>query len=50
MAYIANAEPSAPDSWVAEEERVAALQHSRLLDAPPEPEFDRWTAALREDT
>ena len=50
MAYIANAEPSAPESWVAEEERVAALQRSRLLDAPPEPEFDRWTAALREDT
>jgi diguanylate cyclase (GGDEF)-like protein len=50
MAHIVNAEPSAPDSWVAEEERVAALQHSRLLDVPPEPEFDRWTAALREDT
>jgi GAF domain-containing protein len=50
MAHIVNAEPAAADSWVAEEERVAVLRHSRLLDAPPEPEFDRWTAALREDS
>jgi diguanylate cyclase (GGDEF)-like protein len=50
MAHIVSAEPVAPDSWVAEEERVAVLAQSRLLDAPPEPEFDRWTAALREDT
>jgi hypothetical protein len=35
--------------WVAEEERLALLQRSRLLDWPPEPEFDRWTAALRRD-
>jgi diguanylate cyclase (GGDEF)-like protein len=34
----------------AEAERLAVLQRSQLLDFPPEPEFDRWTAALRVDT
>ena len=34
----------------AEAERLAVLQRSQLLDWPPEPEFDRWTAALREHT
>jgi diguanylate cyclase (GGDEF)-like protein len=50
MAESLHAEPEARSSWVAEEERLAVLQRSRLLDWPPEPEFDRWTAALREDT
>jgi diguanylate cyclase (GGDEF)-like protein len=34
---------------MAEGERLAVLERSRLLDWPPEPEFDRWTAALRRD-
>jgi diguanylate cyclase (GGDEF)-like protein len=51
MAERLHAEPRpARDSWVAEEERLALLQRSRLLDWPPEPEFDRWTAAVRRDT
>jgi diguanylate cyclase (GGDEF)-like protein len=37
-------------SWVAEDDRLAVLRRSRLLDCPPEPEFDRWTAAVRHDT
>ena len=36
--------------WVAEEERLAVLARTRLLDRPPQPELDRWTATLREDT
>ena len=50
MTQILQAEPVAADSWMAEEKRVAILRRSELLDAPPEPEFDRWTTALREDT
>jgi diguanylate cyclase (GGDEF)-like protein len=37
-------------SWMAEEQRLAVLHRSRLLDWPPEAEFDRWTAALRHET
>jgi hypothetical protein len=37
-------------TWVAEEERLAVLQRSQLLDLPCEPEFDRWTVALRRET
>jgi hypothetical protein len=37
-------------TWVAEEERLAVLQRSQLLDLPSEPEFDRWTVALRRET
>jgi diguanylate cyclase (GGDEF)-like protein len=50
MADSVQAEPETRTSWVAEEERLAVLQRSRLLDWPPEPEFDRWTAALRRNT
>jgi hypothetical protein len=44
------AEPEVRGSWVAEEERLAILQLSRVLDRPAEPGFDRWTAALRRET
>jgi diguanylate cyclase (GGDEF)-like protein len=44
------AEPQAQGAWVAEAERLAVLQRSGLLGRPPEPEFDRWTAALRDST
>ena len=50
MAESLYAEPQALASWVAEEQRLAVLRRSGLLDWPPEPEFDRWTAALRQDT
>jgi diguanylate cyclase (GGDEF)-like protein len=50
MADGVQAEPEVQTSWVAEEERLAVLRRSRLLDGPPEPEFDRWTAALRRNT
>jgi diguanylate cyclase (GGDEF)-like protein len=45
-----HAEPRPAASWVAEEQRLAVLRRTLLLDRPPEPEFDRWTAALRQDT
>ena len=44
------AEPEVHASWVAEEERLAVLQRSQLLDWPAEPEFDRLTAALLRET
>ncbi len=54
MSVLRSGHASDPDvteptraSWMAEEERLAVLRRSRLLDWPPEPEFDRWTAALR---
>jgi diguanylate cyclase (GGDEF)-like protein len=50
MAESLQTEPEARTTWVAEEQRLAVLQRSRLLDWPPEPEFDRWTAALRRET
>ena len=50
MAQNVQVEPEARASWVAEEERLAVLQRSRLLDSPAEPEFDRWTAALLRET
>ena len=45
-----HAEPRPAASWVAEEQRLAVLRRALLLDRPPEPELDRWTAALRRDT
>src|SRR5450755_484839 len=50
MAEILQADRSAQGSWVAEEQRLAVLQRTELLGRPPEPEFDRWTAALRRAT
>jgi len=50
MPQRVQAEPEVRGSWVAEEERLAVLQRSRLLDLPPESEFDRWTAALCRET
>lgn len=50
MPQPVQAEPEIRASWVAEEERLAILQRSRLLDWPAEPEFDRWTAALLRET
>ena len=46
MAESLQAEPETPGSWVAEEERLAVLRRTGLLDSSPEPEFDRWTVAL----
>lgn len=50
MAPHVQAQPGVRASWVAEEERLAVLQRSRLLDWPAEPEFDRWTAGLLRET
>jgi diguanylate cyclase (GGDEF)-like protein len=44
------AEPQTQAAWVAEQERLALLQRSGLLGRPPELEFDRWTAAVRDRT
>jgi diguanylate cyclase (GGDEF)-like protein len=46
----ADATGPVPAPWMAEEQRLAVLRRSQLLDWPPEPEFDRWTAALRRET
>ncbi|HXR14539.1 MAG TPA: EAL domain-containing protein [Solirubrobacteraceae bacterium] len=37
------------EPWVAEEDRLAVLRRTQLLDLPPEPDLDRWTAVLRSD-
>jgi diguanylate cyclase (GGDEF)-like protein len=50
MAQNVTAEVQAQAAWIAEEERLAVLERSGLLGRPPEPEFDRWTAALRSST
>ena len=41
---------ASPPSWGPDEERLGILKRTALFDLPPEPEFDRWTAVLREDT
>jgi len=46
MTETLDAEPLAGASWVLEEERLAVLQRTGLLDQPPDPEFDRLTGAL----
>jgi diguanylate cyclase (GGDEF)-like protein len=50
MAHSLHAEPEIRAAWVVEEERLAVLQRSRLLESTSEPEFDRWTASLRRET
>ena len=50
MAESLQVDPFAQDSWVAEAQRLAVLRRTQLLGRPPEPEFDRWTAALRQAT
>jgi diguanylate cyclase (GGDEF)-like protein len=50
MSQHLQAEPELRASWVAEEERLAVLQRSRLLAMSCEPELDRWTVALCRET
>jgi diguanylate cyclase (GGDEF)-like protein len=50
MAQSLTTGPVSEVSWGAEEERLAVLERSQLLDWPREREFDRLTAGLRRDT
>jgi diguanylate cyclase (GGDEF)-like protein len=50
MAEAPQASPVTPGPWVAEETRLAVLNRSCLLDSGPEPDFDRWTLAVRRGT
>ena len=50
MASAMQAEPLSEATWVADEARLAVLHGSGLLERPPEAEFDRWTAALQQET
>jgi diguanylate cyclase (GGDEF)-like protein len=50
LVQMALAEQLTPASRAAEDARLAVMRRSGLLDRGPEPEFDRWTVALRRET
>jgi diguanylate cyclase (GGDEF)-like protein len=47
---ILHRDVTSPPSWGPDDERQGIFDRGQLFERPPEPEFDRWTAVLRQDT